>query len=112
MNISDPPHQSPKGFGARHKQALLLFVSLSIGFTMRAHLSVSLVAMTNPFIFQTMDETATNLTIGVNNSDTVVQNTTSDVIEDELSNWNVYRVSIFKQNRNQVIDTFTYCPFT
>ncbi|RVE43977.1 hypothetical protein evm_011380 [Chilo suppressalis] len=36
----------PKGFGVRHLQVLLLFISLSVGYAVRAQLSVSMVAMT------------------------------------------------------------------
>ncbi|XP_063624803.1 putative inorganic phosphate cotransporter [Cydia splendana] len=44
----DPPeYEAPRGFGARHMQVLILFISLSVGFTIKSHLSVAMVAMTS-----------------------------------------------------------------
>ncbi|XP_028173118.1 putative inorganic phosphate cotransporter [Ostrinia furnacalis] len=48
-NDDAPPKLDvPKGFGARHRQALILFLCLTVGIAMRAQLSVSMVAMTSP----------------------------------------------------------------
>lgn len=38
---------APRGLGARHLQAFILFISLSVAYTFRAQLSVTMVAMTD-----------------------------------------------------------------
>ncbi|GBP81776.1 Vesicular glutamate transporter 3 [Eumeta japonica] len=66
-------YPAPKGFGVRHTQALLFFVCLSVAFMMRAHMGVTLVAMTaNP---QSCSETHQNTsqltsTVGLTTTET------------------------------------------
>ncbi|XP_059058440.1 putative inorganic phosphate cotransporter [Achroia grisella] len=47
--IGDPTNDiiQPYGYGVRHVQAFLIFICLTVGYTARAYLSVSIVAMTN-----------------------------------------------------------------
>ncbi|KAL0883516.1 hypothetical protein ABMA27_016881 [Loxostege sticticalis] len=52
---SQPTPAAPKGFGARHVQALILFISITGMFSMRAQLSVTMVAMTSSNISDAID---------------------------------------------------------
>ncbi|CAG9125844.1 unnamed protein product [Plutella xylostella] len=61
---------TPKGLGKRHTQALIVFMACFVGILLRAHLSVSIVAMTShKNVAPTIVEDTTNINTFVNNSD-------------------------------------------
>lgn len=90
----------PKGFGARHTQALILFVSLTVAFAMRSHLSVTLVAMTgNTTNCYPVELSHDNITVG-NLTRAYSLPETADLCKESSKNWSVYRVSFAFQNIN------------
>ncbi|CAK1579848.1 unnamed protein product [Parnassius mnemosyne] len=105
----------PKGFGVRHVQALLLFMSLSVGLTMRAHLSVTLVAMTGHGI-QNSNVICSNLihdnrifNSSINstvNADFKILSkmTTEDCTgNNQTSFWNIYRTYNWSKPKQEMI---------
>ncbi|CAH2048151.1 unnamed protein product, partial [Iphiclides podalirius] len=115
----EPPEANPtNGFGVRHLQALLLFVSLSVGLAMRAHLSVTLVAMTGHSL-QGRNITCANLghKLDLHNLNATEANRTLDLdsytnghstldcTEDaqRSSIWNIYRTYNWSKPKQEMI---------
>ncbi|XP_013180506.1 PREDICTED: putative inorganic phosphate cotransporter [Papilio xuthus] len=110
----EPPEiKAPPGFGVRHLQALLLFISLSIGFSMRAHLSVTLVAMTAP---GARNATCANVGHKLNltnlssadisstlNTEFVEESHVENCIEKGQSQWNIYRTYRWSKPKQEMI---------
>lgn len=101
VSISELPYppQAPKGFGARHTQSLILFICLTVAFTMRAQLSVSMVAMTSHNFGQAGNNIIENVTElhGAKRYRNVSEEKMMRPNESRykgLSKWNVYRVSM------------------
>lgn len=103
-DISPPVYEAPKGFGKRHIQALILFISLTVGMMMRAQLSVSLVAMTSSPRHQNITcehlsytPEVTNLINSVEKNQSITKRVAETVCEDAqtLKPWTVYRVSLY-----------------
>ncbi|XP_013134116.1 PREDICTED: sialin-like [Papilio polytes] len=77
------------GYGYRHVQALLMVLSLTVGYVARAHLGVTIVAMTSPEPTHTEAmETKANNTL-VDNT-TFVNNASYKLSQDEGTMINVY----------------------
>lgn len=86
LNILDPPKppERPKGLGVRHLQTLMLFICLTIAYTMRSQLSVLMVAMVEVPDPHCKEANGT-------------RNVTAEGCDDlktNMSSWNIYRVSI------------------
>ncbi|KPJ14575.1 Putative inorganic phosphate cotransporter [Papilio machaon] len=111
----EEPQESkpPPGFGVRHLQALLLFISLSIGFSMRAHLSVTLVAMTAPGACNTTcahlghKPNLTNLSSAdissTLNTEFVEESHAENCVEEGQSRWNIYRTYRWSKPKQEMI---------
>ncbi|XP_013134081.1 PREDICTED: putative inorganic phosphate cotransporter [Papilio polytes] len=113
----EPPEiESPSGFGVRHLQALLLFISLSIGFSMRAHLSVTLVAMTTTSSTSTSNSTCVHLGHKLNltnltsddlnttlNTEFVDESHAENCVEEGQSRWNIYRTYRWSKPQQEMI---------
>ncbi|XP_075977489.1 putative inorganic phosphate cotransporter [Anticarsia gemmatalis] len=107
--VTEPsPHIPPKGFGVRHLQTFLLFISLTLGFTMRAQLSVLMVAMANANLesCNSIGGNSTNTTIneGIENNGTIDESCHSDK---NISSWSVYRTYDWNKSTQEII-TFAF----
>ncbi|XP_026331088.1 sialin-like, partial [Hyposmocoma kahamanoa] len=93
----------PKGFGARHMQALILFISLTVGYGMRSHLSVTLVAMTgNATNCYQIELSHDNVTVGnFSNVFSLPENT--DLCKGSLKTWSVYRTYNWNKPTQEMI---------
>ncbi|XP_030023988.2 putative inorganic phosphate cotransporter isoform X2 [Manduca sexta] len=83
-----PPRKAPKGFGARHVQVLLLFISLTVGYTIRAQLSVSMVAITGHSVLTEDNHSKVNLS--KSHAEFVMKNVS--IHEPGDVGWSVYRI--------------------
>ncbi|XP_037868176.1 inorganic phosphate transporter 1 isoform X2 [Bombyx mori] len=88
---SSPKIPAPKGFGTRHTQALVLFICLTVAYTMRAQLSVSMVAITGHAV--TESELCSNVSTSENTS----------CVTEEISAWSVYRTYNWNKSTQEMI---------
>ncbi|XP_028032737.1 putative inorganic phosphate cotransporter, partial [Bombyx mandarina] len=79
------------GFGTRHTQALVLFICLTVAYTMRAQLSVSMVAITGHAV--TESELCSNVSTSENTS----------CVTEEISAWSVYRTYNWNKSTQEMI---------
>ncbi|XP_068633426.1 putative inorganic phosphate cotransporter [Battus philenor] len=102
----------PKGFGVRHVQALLLFTSLAIGLSMRAHLSVTLVAMTSNgsenLNCTELEEGEEKIHLNTNNTlkhdvNNTLEYTRNICGNEEKTSWNIYRTYEWSKPEQEMI---------
>ncbi|XP_049873011.1 putative inorganic phosphate cotransporter [Pectinophora gossypiella] len=113
-----PSKTPPQGLGTRHIQALLLFISLATGYSMRAQLSVSMVAMTSDSTLQMWYPNVSRecLFPDTNNSEiNDVNNETGIVAEDidggeecrnareKFRGWTIYRIYNWNKATQEMI---------
>ncbi|XP_049694117.2 putative inorganic phosphate cotransporter [Helicoverpa armigera] len=86
----------PKGLGIRHLQTVILFVSLTIAYTMRSQLSVLMVAMVKVPDPHCLEGNGTrNVTEGCDEGNT------------NMSSWNIYRTYEWNKSTQEMI-TFSF----
>ncbi|XP_014359119.2 putative inorganic phosphate cotransporter [Papilio machaon] len=79
------------GYGYRHVQALLMVLSLGVGYMARAHLGVTIVAMTSTRARHTESvETIANSSLRFDNTTTLVKNASFNLTQDEGTTVKVY----------------------
>ncbi|KAJ2948844.1 hypothetical protein O0L34_g5770 [Tuta absoluta] len=113
-----PIQRLPHGWGTRHTQAVLLFISMSVLFTMRTHVSVSLVAMTSDSTLQMWYPNVSNsclhwMTDGKYEgefNDSKVEDCSS--ISDIFGGWNVYRVYDWDKPVQEMIQFSFFVGYT
>lgn len=99
----------PEGFGARHTQAFVLFICLTVAYSMRSHLSVTVVAMTESTINRHQIESSQNNVPVENFTLALSLPNTTLICEETSKGWSVYRVSLSSENDHYRVP---YCIHT
>ncbi|CAB3260990.1 unnamed protein product [Arctia plantaginis] len=100
-NLESLVHTSPKGWGVRHVQILLIFFCLVMGLSMRSQLSVLMVAMIN-----TTDHehySIANRSIPSNSTSIIGDNSEGYSKVQNISPWSVYRTYEWNKSTQEII---------
>lgn len=88
-------------------QALILFISLTVGYGMRSHLSVTLVAMTGNATNCFEIELSHDDVIAGNFSNVFSHSENTDLCKESSRTWSVYQVNFPFQNINYQVLYYT-----
>ncbi|XP_052747636.1 putative inorganic phosphate cotransporter isoform X2 [Galleria mellonella] len=125
-----PSYEAPSGLGSRHLQVLVLFLTVTTGYALRAHMSVSVVAMTD--VSSEDCDIMTNQTVCTGNcfitnetmtNDTIIlENTDSNSMNDSkilfcrccinTNSWTVYQTYNWSKSIQDMISYSFYLGYT